>query len=271
MRAPYYVPAQISFERSLPGNSFVTVAYDFVRGIKPNRTRDINAPLPETGIRPIPEEGQIVQLQDTGKSWYQHVKASVRQRFSIFNITANYTYLWGLSDQEADSRGRDVALPSNSYNLHQDWGNPGNPHHTFNASVNSKMPMDVYLTTTIAAKSGTFYNVTTGKDDNKDGAISDRPPGLPKYSAVGPHFFNVSFNFSKAFELRGVSGARTQRRGPVPTAAAGAQMNVFANLNNAFNMTHPGTPSGVMTSPFFGRSFNATSPREIEVGMRFQF
>ena len=48
-------------------------------------------------------------------------------------------------------------------------------------------------------------------------------------------------------------------------------MNIFANLNNAFNMTHPGTPSGVMTSPFFGRSFSASQPREIEVGMRYQF
>jgi hypothetical protein len=36
-------------------------------------------------------------------------------------------------------------------------------------------------------------------------------------------------------------------------------------------MTHLGIPSGVMTSPFFRRSYNATSPREVEVGMRFQF
>jgi len=72
-------------------------------------------------------------------------------------------------------------------------------------------------------------------------------------------------NFSKAFELnRAATSQRTIN-------TAGPQMNVFANLNNAFNMTHPGTPSGVMTSPFFRRSYNATSPRTIEVGMRFQF
>ena len=58
--------------------------------------------------------------------------------------------------------------------------------------------------------------------------------------------------------------------GPGQWAASGPQMNVFANLNNAFDMTHPGTPSGVMTSPFFKKSYNATSPCEIEVGMRFQ-
>jgi len=268
MRSPYYTTTQVTLERSLPTNLFVSMSYDFIRGLKPNRTRDLNAPLPETGIRPIPEEGQIVQLQNSGKSWYQHVKASMRQRFSIFNVTANYAYVWGRNDQETDSRGRDVALPTNSYNLYENWGNNNSSRHTFNASVNSRLPLDVYLTTTIAAKSGSYYNITTGKDDNKDGAINDRPPGVPKYSELGPHFFNVSFNFSKAFELSRPPGATRQR---TSTPTPGAQMNVFANLNNAFNMTHLGIPSGVMTSPFFRRSYNATSPREVEVGMRFQF
>jgi hypothetical protein len=131
------------------------------------------------------------------------------------------------------------------------------------------MPLDVYLTTTVNFKSGNYYSITTGKDDNKDGVINDRPPGVLKNSELGPHFFNVSFNFSKAFPLSRTAGAQAQRA--ANNAVSGAQMNLFANLNNAFNMTHPGTPSGVMTSPFFGRSFSANSPREIEVGMRFQF
>jgi hypothetical protein len=87
---------------------------------------------------------------------------------------------------------------------------------------------------------------------------------------MGPHFFNVSYNFSKAFPLAHAAGSSQAQRAS-NNASSVAQMNVFANLNNAFNMTHPGTPSGVMTSPFFGRSFSATQPREIEVGMRFQF
>ena len=132
------------------------------------------------------------------------------------------------------------------------------------------MPLDVYLTTTINFKSGNYYTISTGKDDNKDGVINDRPPGVPKYSVLGPHFFNVSYNFSKAFPLsHAIAGPQAQRASN--NANVGAQMNVFANVNNAFNMTHPGTPSGVMTSPFFGKSFSATQPREIEVGMRFQF
>ena len=267
VKAAYYWSSQITVERSLPRNLFVTLSYDFNRGVHPSRTRDINAPLPDTGIRPIPEQGQIAYLQSSGLSSHRHLKATMRQRFSIFNITANYSWYEGKSDGPV---GNNLAIAMDSYNLERDWGNAGNGPHAFNASINSRLPLDVYLTTTINFKSGSYYTIMTGKDDNKDGVINDRPPGVPKYSVLGPHFFNVSYNFSKAFPLsHAIAGPQAQRASN--NANFGAQMNVFANVNNAFNMTHPGTPSGVMTSPFFGKSFSATQPREIEVGMRFQF
>jgi hypothetical protein len=150
-----------------------------------------------------------------------------------------------------------------------DWGRLNTPRHSFTTSVNSRLPLDVYLTTKVTARTGNYYNITTGKDDNHDGFIVDRPPGVPKDSAIGPGLFDVGFNVSKAFPLSR-SSAPTGRNGNRDTSS-GPQMNVFANLNNALNMTHPGTPSGVMTSPFFGKSTSASTPREIEVGMRFQF
>ena len=264
LKAPYYWVSQVAVERSLPNNLFVTVAYDVSRGLKNGRTRDINAPLPGTDIRPQPDKGQIAQLQSSGGSLHQHFKATLRQRVSVFNITADYLYFRGRSDESIRARGSDVELPTNSYDLSQEWGTHQNPRHTFNAGVNSRLPLDVYLTTVIEARSGRRYTITTGKDDNNDGSINDRPAGVPKNSELGPHFFNVSFNFSKAFEFNGGGALQSG-------SSSGPQLNVFANLNNAFNMTHLGTPSGVMTSRFFMRSFNATSPRTIEAGMRFQF
>ena len=259
IKMPYYPVGQISVERSLPNNLFVTLGYEFVRAIRPTRTRDINAPLPETGIRPNPLEGQVLQYQSSGLSTYHHLRASMRQRFSIFVVTASYWYMHGQSDQE-DRRGRGgVWVPVDSYDLRKEWGNTEDPRHTFNASVNARLPLDVYLTTVIEAQSGRFYTIRTGKDDNGDGVSNDRPPGVVKNSEVGPNYFDVGFNFSKAFELNTAAGS------------TGPQLNVFANLSNAFNVQHPGLPSGVVTSPFFMRSFNATSPRTIEVGMRFQF
>ena len=262
-KAPYYWVSQLAVERSLPGNLFVTVAYDISRGLKLSRTRDINAPLPGTDVRPQPDLGQIAQFQASGGSLHQHFKTTLRQRFSIFNVVADYTYYHGVNDGSIRARRGDIGLPANSYDLRQEWGNTANPRHIFNAGVNSRLPLDVYLTTVVEATGGRRYTITTGRDDNNDGSINDRPAGVLKNSEVGPHFFNVSFNFSKAFAFNG--GALQGGSG------SGPQLNVFANLNNAFNMTHLGTPSGVMTSRFFMRSFNATSPRTIEAGLRFQF
>jgi len=266
LRAESYYPLQIGIERSLPKNLFVTLNYQRIRGTRLVRGRDINAPFPGTNIRPNPEEGQVAITEHNGQSTHHHLKASMRQRFSIFNVTASYEYYTGWSDTAAV--GGFNGLPANSYDRLADWGYAGREHHQFNTSVNSRMPMDVYLTTKVAFKSGDSYTITTGKDDNQDGVSNDRPPGVPKNSAFGPHYFDISFNVSKAVQLGPGPAPAPNRAGP---AAQGPQMNVFVNLNNAFNMAHAGTPSGVMTSPFFMKSFNATNPRTIEVGTRFQF
>jgi hypothetical protein len=51
---------------------------------------------------------------------YHHLKASMRQRFSIFVINANYTYYHGMSDQE-DRRGVKYYLPVDNYALYKEW------------------------------------------------------------------------------------------------------------------------------------------------------
>lgn len=265
----YYASAAVSLERSLPGNLFVSIGVDYNRGIHLPRSRNLNAPLPDTGQKPFPNEGHIFQMQSSGVGTHKNLKLNMRQRFSIFSVTSNYTLNSTRNDDgnggNAGTQGQGFELPSNSYNLKADWGPTGiTQTHIFNAGVNSRLPLDVYLNTSIVARTGNVYSVTTGRDDNRDGAVNDRPANFTRNSETGPGFFNVSFNVSKAFRLsRSPQGA--------PDAAAGPQMNIFANLNNALNMTHPGTPSGVMTSPFFGRSFNAIEPREIEMGIRFQF
>jgi hypothetical protein len=49
------------------------------------------------------------------------------------------------------------------------------------------------------------------------------------------------------------------------------QMQLNANIQNLFNHRNFQNPSGVLTSPFFGRSTRANNPREISMGLRFNF
>jgi hypothetical protein len=103
---------------------------------------------------------------------------------------------------------------------------------------------------------------TRAASDNQDNSINDRPAGLPRNSARGPRFLSFDFNISKAFFF-GPSVARNNSTRP--------NVNVFANMTNAFNWPNYNPPSGVMTSPNFGRSTSAGNPREVEIGLRFQF
>ena len=126
--------------------------------------------------------------------------------------------------------------------------------------------MGIFLAGTVSTNSGAYYNITTGKDDNRDTQINDRPPGLPRNASDSPAYLSFNFNISKAFFF-GVTRSANGRG----NASTRTNMNLFANMTNAFNRTNYGTPLGVMTSPNFGKSISAQDPREIEVGLRFQF
>src|SRR5207249_3168990 len=50
--APYTNNISVSLEKSLRSGAVVSVAYDFIRGNHVYRSRNINAPLPGTFVRP---------------------------------------------------------------------------------------------------------------------------------------------------------------------------------------------------------------------------
>ncbi len=106
------------------------------------------------------------------------------------------------------------------------------------------------------------YTILTGKDDNQDTTINDRPPGVGRNTGVAAGTLTFNFNISKAFFFGSGNGASNTTR---------TNVNLFANMTNAFNHPNYAAPSGVITSPNFGRSTSAGDPREIEIGMRFQF
>ncbi|HET9218817.1 MAG TPA: TonB-dependent receptor [Terriglobia bacterium] len=258
---PYYTGLSFAIEQSLPRNLFVSASIDYHRGASLPRTRDLNAPLPgtlpdATGKlpRPDPTQGNIWLLESTGSSKWTGIKVNMRQRFSIFNVNAGYTFQLNTGDASADGA---FVNPSNSYDLAADWANY--PRHQFSGSLNSRLPFDIFLTTSFALNSGNRYSITTGKDDNGDGITNDRPLGMPRFTETGPIYKSIGFNISKAFRIGASKNGDAKN------------LNFFANMDNAFNTVNLGTPSGTLTSPFFGKSTSASNPREIEVGLRFQF
>jgi hypothetical protein len=151
------------------------------------------------------------------------------------------------------------------------------------ATIN--LPWQSRAAFSLNAASGAPYNITTGRDNNGDGAFNDRPrvvattqsqailtqfgaldPGavngnLRRNAGTNPANSTLDLNLSRTFAF-GRSNAAGER--PFKLAA-----NVRAsNLLNRANLLGV---NGALAAPFFGRA-NATGPaRRIEAGLRFSF
>jgi hypothetical protein len=267
---PYSSIAMLSLERTFFSNLLLTATYDFQREYHRLRLRNLNAPFDsrfqvrrsctaetpaEACVKPDPRRGNVIALEAAGKDVRHGLRLSVRKRFSIFNGQLSYQgqRVYG------DVQGGDIALISDAYNPSADWGRAPMPTHQINGTLNASLPLGVFVSGAMTFRSGRYYTVTTGTDDNRDSSVNDRPAGVAPNTELGPQYLNVDFNVSKAFFF-GSGGS-----------ASSTNVNVFANMTNAFNHVHYGTPSGVMTSPNFRRITSASDPREIEVGVRFQF
>ena len=279
----YNSVTQLSYEHTFAGNLFASISWDRNHETHRPRPRNLNAPMDITStvpascklgqtkdacVRPQPNKGNIISMESTGTSISQSLRFNVRKRFSILNLSANYTFSRVFLDASANygspqtfaGYGTD-GLGSDNYNLRGDWARITTPAHTLNTTANAQLPFGIFLTNTMALRARGRYTITTGKDDNQDTSVNDRPVGVGRNSAVSPTSLTFNFNVSKAFFFGAASSAGGTRQ----------NMNVFANLTNAFNRANYLQPSGVVSSPNFGKSTSAEDPREIEVGMRYQF
>ncbi len=190
LSAPYSSAGLISIERTFLTNLFVSAAYEYVHEVHRLRLRDLNAPrditaqVPrsctkdqsaETCVRPDPTKEEILNLEATMAQIQHSLRLTYRQRFSIFNLSANYQFQRGHSDGRPNAAG---FLPSDPYDLQADWGRARFfPTNTLASTINAQLPLGIFVTGTSEANSGPRFNVTTGTDDNQDGHLTDRPPG----------------------------------------------------------------------------------------------
>ena len=274
LSTPYVSAGIISIERTFLTNLFLSALYEHSHDTHRLRFRDLNAPFDitapvrrsctrdqnrETCVRPDPTKEEILNLEGTRAEISHSLRLTYRQRFSIFNVSANYEFRRAHSDGRPNAGGD---LPADNYDLRADWSiSRFFPTNTLNSTVNAQLPLGIFLTGTMSTNSGQRYNILTGTDDNQDGRLTDRPTGVPRNNGDAPKFLSFGFNISKAFFFEGAGGPGGTR----------TNLNVFANMTNAFNNVNFNLPSGVMTSPNFGLSTSAQDPRLIEIGLRFQF
>jgi len=185
--------------------------------------------------------------------------SQARFNWRRMNIQAGYS--WIRPDNNSDGW---FSVPPTG-NIEDDWGpGPADQPYRINIVATGTQLRNLTTVLTWIANAGQVYNETTGRDDNGDGIVNDRLPGVGLRSLRGTGQFTMNARLTYAIPLGGAAPG-------APAAQARYRLNLFANVQNVANRRNYGGYSGVITSDFYGRPTFVQNPRRAEVGMNFNF
>jgi hypothetical protein len=258
LQVPYLLHASISLERQLWHGTQLTLEAHMVRGNHLFRTRDTNAPLPQTGIRPIPGFLNLDQLESTARMRSNGFSVNFRGRLQKRTyIIAQYR----LSKTINDVAGL-FTLPANNYDLQAELGRAGfDRRHRLTLTGIVDLPASMRIGALLAVSSAPPFNVTTGFDNNHDTVANDRPPGVTRNTGLASGFAQLDLRWTKLFRLSP----------PFNREEDAKNVDFSIDAFNVFNHPNYSTYVGVTSSPWFGRPVTALSARTIQFSIRYRF
>ena len=252
---PYNLQYSIGVERQVTAKSTASAVYIGNRGIDAFRSIDANAPLNGSIFRPNPALGQDRMIQSQGYLKGNAFELTFRGKPSkYFAGQIQYT----LSRTYNNTSGI-TFFPANSYNPAADWGRSDNDRlHKFDLLASSQPTRFFTFGAALSLYAGKPVNITTGADNNHDGIINDRPPGVARNTLPGPGTINLDLNLSHDFPL-------SKRKHE--TRVLSVALNSFNVLNHPNYLTYIGT----ISSPLFGQPVAAQPPRRMQLDLQFKF
>lgn len=296
IRAPQILQAAATVERQLRPNLTIALNFTDSRGVHQLRSRNINAPLPGSGIYPFGTAGQIFLYESSALFKQQQASVNINARLSRrFSIVASYTYNQAKSN--ADSSGE---FPMDNYDLSGEWGRARyDIRHRIQLNGNIVFPMRLQVSPNISYTTAPPFSVTTGEDNNGDSNYNDRPA----YTLLAPDpargviatpwgVFNkepltnpaagtiiAARNSVYGFSALNVNGrvSRTwnfgegNRRGD-----SRYSLTLGVQARNWINTVNRAAPVGNLSSPLLGQSLNivnggSNANRRLEFNLRLNF
>lgn len=252
LKAPYDLNGSIAVEQQLPKGIVGTITYNFFRGINQFRTRNINAPTsfitdPVTGRRtpvyPDPTKGFVLQTESSAINETNRITFGFNRRAGKLVLFGNYNLSWIKSNGEG--------TPANNYDLASEWGrSSGDQRHSFFTGGFLTLPKNFRLQTMINAGTGRPFNIVTGRDDNLDGTVNDRPAGLARNADLLPSFYSLA-TFDRTIVSNQSCGSVTK----------GAQVTLRSYLQSCY-------PNGVDAQSPGSFNVNASLSKTIGFGKR---
>jgi hypothetical protein len=246
------------------------ILYNYIHLHQQPRGRNLNAPV--DGVRPDPNFANVIEsITDTQIRRHElYVNAIIslvapspavnQARFNWRRLNINAGYSW----IRARNNGAGPFEVSPSGDPENDWGpGPADSPYRVQILMTSTQVRNLTANLTYSANAGGPYNWTTGLDDNLDGLLNDRPAGVGLRSLRGDGQQTLNARLQYAFALSNPQD--------LPVGQVRYRMNVFANINNVTNHQNLGGYSGVATSPYFRQPTFAMNPRNVNIGVGFNF
>jgi len=254
-RIPYALQYSIGVERQVTAKSTASAVYIGNRAIDSFRSIDANAPVGGSILRPNPALGQVRQIQSEGYLKGNALELTFRGKPSkYFAGQVQYT----LSRTYNNTSGI-TFFPANSYNPSADWGRSDNDRlHKFDLLASSQPTRFFTFGAALSLYSGKPVNIITGADDNHDGIINTRPPGVGRNTMHGPGTVGLDLNLSHDFPL-----SKKKKE----TKVLSVSLNSFNVLNHPNYLTYIGT----ISSQLFGKPVAALPPRRMQLDVQFKF
>jgi len=297
---PTIQQASVGLERPLAAWADFRTDYMWTRGSHALRSINVNAPI--NGVRPNPAVGNITEIQSTGERASDRVTVAVNARYIPRRVLGMVMYQYSNSRNFSDSP---TSLPSNSLDPDADWGpSAQDVRHRLFFNFNAPVANGVRLGLNVQGSSALPYNITTGLDGNGDTVFNDRAPGVGRNSARGAAQWTTNIRLNKSIGLGGTraggpnmpmppppppggGGAMNQRVGGGPGGPGGGgdgpqmvvmeggaqkyRLDVYMNIQNAFNNVNYNAFIGNQLSSFFGTATSAGAPRRVELGFSLGF
>lgn len=256
--APQLIQGSVALEQQIQPRTTLAVEYQHLRGTHLLRSRNANAPG-TGGLRPDPVFQVIQQIESSASMQSDSLALTLRGAAGKY-VTGMVQYTLASSH---DDTGGPFWYPADSYNPHLDWARSDyDQRHRFNSAATLALGKTFRLGTFVSVASERPYTVTTGRDNDGDTIVNDRPAGLARNTGAGRAFAQLDLRFTCL--LRAPRFLDRARR------STSRNVELSMDAFNVFNHSNYTGFSGVLTSPFFGAPTAAMPPRVIQFSIRYK-
>lgn len=257
IQLPQLLQFSLGWERQLAKKTTLAISYVGTRGWHQLRSRDANAPLPpDFSGRPDGRFSVLRVIESASRTEGNALEITLRGGLAP-KVTGVMQYVLG---KICNDTGGVNWFPADSFDPRGEWGRAdADRRHQFNFLGAANLHRWLNLGLSVSLLSGPPFNITTGRDDNRDGMPSDRPAGVPRNTGQGPGLAGLDLRWYREWRLK----PPAKENSPVLTLSVDA-----FNLPNRVNYQNF---LGAQSSPFFGKPVAAHPARRVQLGFRLQF